>query len=459
MSFTSFNFIFDLSGGKGSPINSYLYSFEYTSLTGPGSLYSITAYINEIVVFTGDFFDDDKPLTKTIRIDDIDGNRQYFTQGIKIDARLVCTTDSISSSNIYGVFQRQTDATNIVLNTQLPPITIASSSSNTKSVILPPIISPIQYTSLYFKYLGGGPFSICPYMSNLSYPIRDSVFTTTSSAYSGIFDSQLVGAVGPIQTTNDASNSAITLFTNGTNWFRANAYNPGFLTLGSSSDQTGALVESSNSQVLFYNYTTTRTQSTIVVANTQSSLIKYIFVRNTSGSNGLIMRLFTQPDKGFDTQTVPTGESGYIEFTLNNGQQRTVGVLCGTSSNKQYILSDFDSTGINNVTGVGDPAITLSTTVGVTFITSTIGLLAPIQQIGVARMNSLVHTSGAGMASLVVTAPLNNSSNRIFIPGDTISTTYSVSLAHTANFNYTFATFYNGTASNSVTIPLYRSVT
>ena len=442
--FDSFTFTYNNTGPR--------YEFAY-SLTTTSSNWKVSAYINSTNVgFEGD------TLSGTIFVQEaIDP--KYFTQGYPISAYLNFQGDDVvDSATVYGVFQRATDQFNISINGNTKYVYAFTNlnSNRIKSIIFPPI-SQSPFCTFYFKYLGQvTPASICPYMSNVSYPIATSQFTTTDSTYSGIFDSKFAGAYQNVVFEPTYSNSCFGIFNNGSNWFYSSIYNAASLTLtfGSSSETTGALVDASNSQILYHQYTS---QSTIVMCNSPPTLFpKFICFRNPPNVAEPIVtvRIFAPPAEMIDTTTPDLG-SAYVSFNLNAGQQRTIGFYYSETAKGYYILTNFDSTGLtatSNLTGF----TTLSNTFGAIYDQDkNVKLTLPIQKYGYAKINTIGFFEGVSQTPRTITVTAPSASDVIIIH---TGPTEMVNLGNSgANIAYTFASFYNGATSNSVSIPLYNS--
>lgn len=439
--FDSFTFTF-----TGSPNQ---YAFTYSLSTGETG-YRVEAYINGVNVGTPVT---DQP-SATINVLEAD-SPIYFTQGYTIAAKVtfVSVPVTLDSTILYYVFQRKTDANNININGNTKYIYAFKNTPQIKSIVLAPI-SQSPCCSFFFKYLGQSqPASVCAYMTNTSYPIANSSLISTSSDFSGVFDSRVNGSFGTIIFDTSLSNACISIFNNTSNWYTGSAYVPSAsLTYGTSSSQSGALFDASNSQILYHQYTT---KSTIVLCNSPPSQFpKFIFFRNTTSvSPAINVRIFAPPTISIDSTTPTTGNSAFVSFSLAQNEQRTVGMYYNDTDKIYYVLTSYNSSGL-----------TTSNVLSYTTLSNTFGLIndqdknvqitLPVQQYGYAKINTIAFIEGnpTRTRSLTLSAPLGNN---IILPSGMTAT---VNLSNSgANIAYTFASFYNGPSSNSVTFPLYNS--
>jgi hypothetical protein len=445
--FTFFRFSYGLSA---SNTDQYLFEFEYVSRGEP----TITAIINDSNVITSNL-SGSSTYSNTFIFDGAN-TPQYFYQGTRIDAYMtsVETGGTASTSRAYGIFQRANDANNIYLGSNVTYVTLITQSSNIKSIVLPKI-NENPYNQLHLKYVNNSNnFILCPYMSNVSYPIATSQFATTDSNYEGVFDSKLLGTYcNVLSSSNSNVNNCFSIISDSSNWYITNIYQNVFLP-GQFASFPEALIDS-NSQILYYRFNSNSTLSTIQLSATSSRYIKYITIRNDN-SNSVNFYIVGPQDSKIETASVSNGSYPYIDFQLLSGQMRTVGMYYVSNTCNYYIISDYDMAGLSPI-GYPVSLTTLSNQVGILYdINRNIKLAEPIQQLGFARFNTILGIQTSNL-TVYVAAPENNTSNSIVIPSGFVR---AVSLENASNitdsFSYTFATFYLNSSNTSITLPLYR---
>jgi hypothetical protein len=447
--FTHFNFSY--GGLSASNTNQYLFEFVYNSSNYTPTM---TAYINNAPVITSTLTGS-TTYSNTFIFDEANGP-QYFYQGTPIDAYMDSMEESStwSTSRTYGIFQRANDANNIYLGSNVTYVTLVTESSNVKSIILPKI-NENPYNQLHFKYVNkSNKFVLCAYMSNVSYPIATSQFTTTLSNYSGVFDSKLFGSYSNSVADPGYVNAAFSCISDSSNWYYTNTYVNNLFVPSQFASIPEALIDS-NSQILYYRFDSNSTLSTIQLSAKSSRYIKYITIRNDN-SNSVEFYIVGHQDSKFETEATTSEYYPYINIQLQSGQMRTVGMYYVSNTCNYYIISDYDMAGLSPI-GYPGSLTTLSNQVGILYdINRNIKLAEPIQQLGFARFNTILGIQTSNLA-VYLAAPANNASNSIVTSNAFVR---AVSLQNssnmTTNFSYTFATFYLNSSNTSITLPLYR---
>ncbi len=449
--FTHFNFSY--GGLSASNTDQYLFEFVYNSSNETPLM---KAYINDVAVITSSL-SGSVTFSNTFIFDGAN-TPQYFYQGTPINAYMDSEEPPflVSTLRTYGIFQRANDANNIYLGSNVTYVTVITQSSNVKSVVLPKI-KEIPYNQLHFKYVNSSnSFILCPYMSNVSYPIATSQFATTDSNYQGVFDSKLFGSYSNSVALTGMVNSAFSCISDSSNWYFTNSYAFNLFVPSQFASFPEALIDS-NSQILYYRFDSNSTLSTIQLSAISSRYIKYITIRNDN-SNTVNFYIVGPQDSKIETASVSNGSYPYINFELFSGQMRTVGMYYVSNTCNYYIISDYDTAGFLSV-GYPGSLTTLSNQVGILYdINRNIKLAEPIQQLGFARFNTILGIQTSNL-TVYLAAPENNTSNSIVIPSGFVR---AVSLQNASNitdsFSYTFATLYLNSSNTSITLPLYRNV-
>jgi hypothetical protein len=447
--FTFFRFFYRLSD---SNTNQYLFEFVYNSSNETPIM---KAYLNDTAVITSNLTGS-KTYSNTFIFDEASGP-QYFYQGAPINAYMDSEEPPFivsTSSRTYGIFQRSNDANNIYLGSNVKYVTLVTQSSNVKSIVLPKI-NENPYNQLHFKYVNSSnSFILCAYMSNVSYPITTSQFTTTGSNYEGVFDSKLFGSYSNAVALTGFVNAAFSCISDSSNWYYTNTYVFNLFAPGQLASFPEALIDS-NSQILYYRFDSNSTLSTIQLSAESSRYIKYITIRNDN-SNSVQFYIIGPQNSKIETASVDSGSYPYIDFSLNSGQMRTVGMYYVANTSNYYIMSDYNTAGLLSI-GYPGSLTTLSNQVGIIYnINRNIKLAEPIQQLGFARFNTILGIQTSNL-TVYVAAPENNTSNSIVTSNAFVR---AVSLENnsntTDNFSYTFATFYLNSSNTSISLPLYR---
>jgi hypothetical protein len=434
--FTLFEFTYS------EPPTGYVFTYEYATTTSP---FTVEAYINGSNV--GSLANTASGSITVLK----SSYPQYFYQGIRIRAYLTCPEDSVSTKDAFGVFQLANDSNNIYLGSNTKFINVITQSVNIKSIILPPVTQN-PYSQFWFKYMNDqANFILCPYMSNVTYPISPSRFTTTDNTYADVFDSRLSGQYSNSVVDTSFYKAAFSIFSDSSNWYYTSVYQTG-LTASNIVLDSGAKYDS-NSQVLYFNYTGSLTAYQVILTSNSSRYLKFVFLRNNS-ANGATLDIVGPP--GSKMETYQGGENDYpgIRLGLSAYATRVIGFTYNPTFNTYYIMSDFDGTGLTVDSNYPASPVTLSNELGyVNDTNKDIRLAEPIQQAGYCRFNT-IFTTATTTRKVVVATPADNSSNAIILP---TSPARQISLSNTGgSFSYSFATLYLDSANTSVTLPLYK---
>jgi len=460
--FTAFTFSYGLSE---SNTNQYAFQYTYTSEEFEPTIYGNingTQVVGETLGAPGTY-------TGTLYIDE-ESSPVYFAQGTTISANMSSTEGAVTS-NVYGVFQRKTDSTNLYFGSNdIPkPYYIVERDSSAKSVILPPI-GTNNFSPITFKYLvspvavfNAKPFSICAYMSNVSYPITTSVFTSTTSEFTGIFDSSIESdtTFQNIFTSAEA-NYCYTYINNTLRWNFTNKYTN---TISISSDLTyplsGVSVFDSNSQILYYEMNSDNSgTNNIILSSNVSYYPKYVCVtyRPNPMPNpiaSITVNIWAPQFGTFETSLLFAGATNYISFELLPGDIQTVGFF--RSGTGYIILSSYNGDGITASSSELSLKIITTSLVNISKDDTNLQLVKPLQETSSAMINTIYTDPSKGAPKIItLNTPENNSTNFIMIQS---ATARCILLSSAGQLSYTFATFYRNSLSNSVTIPLYRNAT
>ena len=448
--FTTFSFTY-------SNIPPTKYVFEFVYFPPPALLpFTINAYINGALVGTNSNLFDSNGTIDVLESESSYAN--YFTQGTTISAYLECVEESNVSANIYGIFQRQTNSNNIYITTNPKFVYTITTSANTKSIILPPI-TQYPFTQFYIKYLNadGALFSLCPYMCNVAYPITTTQFVSTtggSSNFSVFFDSQFNNSYASVGFSTGNLGYSITCMNNTSNWFYTNQYTNSLTITAATSPITGFI--DSNRQILFYEYSAE--SNNIELASNSFGYPKYISVRNSTADNRTILLLSPAGTSVDNVPPVDAGQVG-ISFLLTSNTMKTVGVFYDKPQSRYIVLSDYDGTRITP-TEVKEETKLITTSVAAlpNFQNTALQFIVPQQQLGYAMINTICAPSSnpppENPISITVSVQKELGYSIYYSGGQ--SESVSLSNNQGKDFSYTFATFYQSTTSNSISIPIYK---
>jgi hypothetical protein len=375
----------------------------------------------------------------------------YFAQGTTIVANVYCVEDDVLATAVQGVFQRATNSNNIYLGSNITYLVATTNNTVAKSVILPPV-NTVAFQQFTFKFIGRDtqPFSICPYMSNITYPLATSQFTATAVGFGGIFDSDLNGAPGNfIFTTTAPLRSAVTLINNGVNWQYANIYNDTLSILAETPLATPCNIP--DKTIVFNQVLPTQEQKSLMILPTSTySHPIYLFCQNATGNEVLPLTIKIFAPLGVQIDSIPvSSDNSKVEFSLAAGQIRTIGFYYNIDNNRYYILSDTQGSNLAS-TSYPETFTTLTKSVGYVNGPKNIQLPAAYASSSNASMNTILFTGNSSSNAVNVCGP--NSSYASFIIPSEVSATVSLS-NQGIDFCYTFASFLNNTDTNI--IPLY----
>jgi hypothetical protein len=303
----------------------------------------------------------------------------------------------------------------------------------------------------------GAIFTVCPYMKNTTYPIATTGLV--NDAASNVYDSQINGFYQNNSLAGAQLNS-YALMNTLSNWQYTNYYPFDyftFLPVSSTATATDYYSDSSNSQCLYINYSTTTTSSSILLGTPNQTFPRFIILRNNSGSNSIEFRIYGALDSKMESNVTPSGEYPFIYTTLNDNQMRIIGLIYRKTNNTYYILSDDID---NNIGLASNPypesPITLSNTVGVIGDENkNIRLIEPIQQPGFARFNTIIFKGGTGSPRTINLASAYSTISSVIITPTGLFSNVTLDNFGFPN-SFTFTTFYQNESNISVTLPLYR---
>jgi hypothetical protein len=432
-------------------VNQYRFIYEYTRSNTSEII--IGAYINSNR-YAFDVLPADGPETSSNSLFVLESTYpQVFLQGLAITANMDSDEGYTTASNITGIFQRETDSRNISLLSNVKYVTIVTDTSQIKSVILPPIgqYNFNEFTFKQYNASGNNYFSICPYMSNVSYPITTTQFVSTNSNFEGVFDSKMLGKFSSYDLTTNRH--SVSFMNNSIEWYRTNLYQNS-LTVGTGTAPAAAtFITDSNNQILTYLYLEGRTSTNIKLSGTASEYKKFVFIKNFTGTETTFY-IYPPTSGNIENETLGENQVPYIQIGLNSQQQRTIGLFYNSASNNYSILSSESGSSITEDSNYPVTYATLSNSVGViSNADKNIRLPSPYQGVGYARMNTIFFYAGDTARTVRVLTSENNDTNFFVIPS---GTPRSLLLSNSAGqCSYTFGTFYFDSSNTFVSIPLY----
>jgi len=297
-------------------------------------------------------------ITFTINITDSEFI-SYYMQLIRyvfyIETLVVPTVATTSEITKY-LFIPDSPSNIQMAGNKLKMVTVADISSAHKSVILPPITTktPVMHfkiTVVHSPYI----FQIIPYFTlPTGYVLYDTIPT---------FDSTIDGT-SQQQLYLDGLNRAISLVSDGTNWTVVNNYSD-TLTVTSIIDSTlpsPILSESSEKVAVQYSFTGSGQgiYDKMILRAMTSSYLKYIFLKNSSGSS-LSFMLYFPVQAGVDN--IDTLGLGYNTITLTIADTRVAGLIITFLNGKYYIIFAGVIPFYFQAGGYETPTITLTKTV------------------------------------------------------------------------------------------------
>lgn len=238
-------------------------------------------------------------------------------------------------------------------------VTVADISSKNKSVILPPVTTrtPVMHfkvTSVTVPYI----FQIIPYFT---LPTIYTLYDTFPT-----FDS-MIDVISQQQLYLDGLNRAISLVSDGTNWTVVNNYSDTLTvttTVGEFTLPPPFLSESSEKVAVQYEYTGSdnpqENLNNMILYAMTSSYLKYIFLKNSSGSS-LNFTLYFPRGAAVDHNNGSDLE--YNTVTLTIPTTRAAGLIITFLNGRYYIISAGVIPTYFQAGGYETPTITLTKTV------------------------------------------------------------------------------------------------
>jgi hypothetical protein len=295
-------------------------------------------------------------------------------------------------------------------------------------------------------------------MSNLAYPITETVFTSTDSSFSGIFQNSFAGNAntsnfGTSYFSGGFTNVYLELIANPSlNWQTSRVYLPNSnVTVSVEGSLPGnRKVDSSNSRMLYYEWTN-NTSNAIELSQAPAGTQKDVYIRNMTGDANTFT-IFGPQDYSFDDIS---GSAQYpsVSFTVDNNGFATFSYfyqIIGAASNI-YITNYYKGLGLTTyVSGIDTyPTIdaTLSTpTIFVNTTNSNITFQNAYPEVGRVTYYETFETF-----KLTSVAVPSNSTGNYYALGNSDNTTR---WAYPNASFFRFAVLYKDSTNSNVYLPL-----
>jgi hypothetical protein len=368
-------------------------------------------------------------------------NAKFFTQGYTQIYQL--TYNFIPSETITYNWTHAIDGNNINLATSGSAFTAVDISSQSKSILLPPVASKPGYIYRFkiTNYASPNLLRISPYFTG---------FDNTTGLKSGAanYDSSIDGASSTIRL--EGQNYSIALVSDGTNWSIITLYVSSLLTPSRSSISGSSTTETNPTQILYYRSSSV---ANLILAPMDYSFIKYVSILNQGSSSGTF-NIFFPAGKKVDNVTASVVQTIKVPLTIPGN---SLGTIILTYANSQYYILGYYIFGTgdnitNNTTSSNGNRLTKGMIFSNTEITSTVTLEVPstiattnYSVISILKMNN----NTSYVATVKINKPRDQSNSYFAITNTTTTKQLSIALTPGAsNYRYTciwLAKYYDST--------------